>query len=225
MKCFVWQSQEGPRLPIVAISAMLPVMTDEMLMSVDMTDMDTTADMTAVTVVTVDEAADLAGVSARTIRRWIQRGILPSRTSGDRGKLVAPGDLRHARQAARGGHGHGHGQGHGHDGRVHDRGSDRADTVMDTDTPVPPVSVSASARSQMESIRDEWLQPLIDQIAEKSELIGALRTERNLATDARDVAERARRDEATQADQLVNLLEDRIRELARRLQSNDRSGA
>ena len=206
-------------MPTVAISAMLPVMTNKMRMSVDMTDMDTTA----VTVVTVDEAADLAGVSARTIRRWIQRGILPSHTSGDRGKLVAPGDLRHARQTARGGHGHG--QGHGHDGRVHDRGSDHADMVMDTDTPVPPVSVSPSARSQLESIRDEWLQPLIDQIAEKSELIGALRTERNLATVARDAAERARRDDASQADQLVNLLEDRIRELERRLQTNDTSDA
>jgi len=87
---------------------------------------------------------------------------------------------------------------------------------MDTDTGGPGVSVSPSARSQMESIRDEWLRPLIDQIAEKSELIGALRTERNLATAARDAAERARRDEAHQADQLVNLLEDRIRELERR---------
>ena len=204
-------------MPIVAIRAMLPDMTDEMLMSGDMTDVDTTAVMTAVTVVTVGEAADLAGVSTRTIRRWIQRGILPSRTSGDRGKLVAPGDLRHARHAARGGHGH------GQDGRVHGRGSDHADTVMDTDTPETPVSVSPSARSQLESIRDEWLQPLIDQIAEKSELIGALRTERNLAAAARDAAERARRNEAGQADQLVNLLEDRIRELERRLQNNDTS--
>jgi len=216
MKFFVSQSREGPPLPSFAISAMLPVMTDEMRMSVDMTDMD----MTAVTVVTVGEAAHLAGVSARTIRRWIQRGILPSHTSGDRGKLVAPGDLRHARQAARGGHGHGQ----GHDGRVHDRVSDHADMVMDTDTPVPPVSVSPSARSQLESIRDEWLQPLIDQIAEKSELIGALRTERNLATAARDAAERARLDEAGQADQLVNLLEDQIRELEAQLGTNDTSG-
>lgn len=95
---------------------------------------------------------------------------------------------------------------------------------MDTDTPVPPVSVSPSARSQLESIRDEWLQPLIDQIAEKSELIGALRTERNLATAARDAAERARRDEAGQADQLVNLLEDQIRELEAQLGTNDTSG-
>jgi len=212
-------------LPSFAISTRIPVMTDERRMSGDTTDMDTTdMDTTAVTVVTVDEAADLAGVSARTIRRWIQRGILPSHTSGDRGKLVAPGDLRHARQTARGGHGHGHGQEHGHDRRVHDRGSDHADMVMDTDTPVPPVSVSPSARSQLESIRDEWLQPLIDQIAEKSELIGALRTERNLATAARDAAERARLDEAGQADQLVNLLEDQIRELEAQLGTNDTSG-
>jgi len=91
------------------------------------------------------------------------------------------------------------------------------DTDTDTDTPVPPVSVSPSARSRMESIRDEWLQPLIDQIAEKSELIGALRTERNLATAARNAAEQALRDEANQADRLVNLLEDRIRELEQRL--------
>jgi len=195
-------------LPIVAASAMLPVMTNKMRMSVDMTDVDTAA----VTVVTVDEAAHLAGVSARTIRRWIQRGILPSHNSGDRGKLVAPGDIQHARQAARGGHGHGQGHvrpGHGH-------GRDRVDTDTDTDTPETPVSVSPSARSQLESIRDEWLQPLIDQIAEKSELIGALRTERNLATAARDAAERARRDDAGQADQLVNLLENRIRELEAR---------
>jgi len=217
MKFFVSQSREGPPLPSFAISAMLPVMTDEMRMSVDMTDMDTTA----VTVVTVDEAADLAGVSARTIRRWIQRGILPSHTSGDRGKLVAPGDLRHARQTARGGHGHGQ----GHDGRVHDRVSDHADMVMDTDTPVPPVSVSPSARSQLESIRDEWLQPLIDQIRVLERESGRQEERAQIAQERAERSDQARRDDASQADQLVNLLEDRIRELERRLRGNDRSGA
>ncbi len=38
---------------------------------------DTVRDTTAVMLVTVEEAAQLAGVSVRTIRRWIQHGHLP----------------------------------------------------------------------------------------------------------------------------------------------------
>jgi len=92
--------------------------------------------------------------------------------------------------------------------------------------------VSPSARSQLETIRDEWLQPLIDQIGALQFDNGRLTAERDAAARTQAVAERerleaeqTRRDDASQADQLVNLLEDRIRELERRLQSNDTAGA
>jgi excisionase family DNA binding protein len=74
------------------------------------------ADTVAVTVTTA-EAAVMAGVSQRTIRRWIQRGYLPAESDVD-GHRVSPSDLSGAKDAATGGHdrmsqadtsaGHGH---------------------------------------------------------------------------------------------------------------------
>jgi len=64
------------------------------------------------------------------------------------------------------------------------------------------------------------MAPVIARLTEQAEAIGELRAERNAAAAARAeveshrlAAEQARRDEAAQADQLVNLLEGRIREL------------
>ena len=127
------------------------------------TDRDTDAAM--VTLVTTEEAAQLVGVSARTIRRWIQRGLLAA-TEGDRGQVVSPADLRAAKLAA----GHGRGHGHGH-------GRTRPDTVTDAD--ISNVTVSPAARSQLEAIRDEWLQPLVNQLRDAERSIGRLEQERD----------------------------------------------
>ena len=166
--------------------------------------------------VSVEHAATLTGIPARTLRNWIAAGQLPA-MAGPRSKLLRLGDVVDAAAD--------HGRPIGQPASQPVAGGRPAMEELRSDSDRNSGTVAASARSQLESIRDEWLQPLIDQIAEKSELIGALRTERNLASAARDAAERACRDDASQADQLVNLLEDRIRELERRLQGNDRSGA
>ena len=55
-------------------------------------------DAATVTMVTTEDAARLAGVSVRTVRRWIQHGHLPA-LRVDRGKLVSPADIPEARKA------------------------------------------------------------------------------------------------------------------------------
>jgi excisionase family DNA binding protein len=128
-------------------------------------DTDRDRDAAMVTMVTTEEAAHLAGVSARTIRRWIQRGLLVA-TEGASGQLVSPADLPTAKQAA--GHGRGHGRGHGH----------RApDMVMDADT--TDVAVSPAARSQLEAIRDEWLRPMMERNEELARQLGRVEQERD----------------------------------------------
>ncbi|MDP9367186.1 MAG: helix-turn-helix domain-containing protein [Chloroflexota bacterium] len=154
-------------------------MTDDMAMTTAMTNVDTDTDMAMATMVTVEEAARLAGVSPRTVRRWIQHGALPCIETTERGKLVSPADLPAARLAARSGHGHvrdrdrrdrDHGHGHGHEG---------VDTAMATDTTA--VSVSPAARSQLEAIRDEWLRPLMERNEDLARENGRLQAERDAA--------------------------------------------
>ncbi len=125
----------------------------------------------AVTMVTVEDAAALANVSVRTIRRWIQRGHLPH-TEDDRGKGVSPADLPMAKERAR------HGQGRDHRTASHgrERGHDTMVTDADAATTAPALS---SATAQMEAIRDQWLRPLVDRIEELSRENGRLEHERN----------------------------------------------
>ena len=97
------------------------------------------------------------------------------------------------------------------------------DHVIDHD-PMPrrdeTVAVAVAARSQLEAIRDEWLRPLIDQIAGQARTIGRLE-EQWVAAEQRAIdrgialeAEQQRRQcDARQADQLVTLLEQRVRDL------------
>src|SRR5215210_8933685 len=49
--------------------------------------------------VTTAEAAQLAGVNVRTVRRWIERGYLPAETSSH-GSRVSPADLPLAKRRA-----------------------------------------------------------------------------------------------------------------------------
>jgi excisionase family DNA binding protein len=111
--------------------------------------------------VATDEAARIAGVSARTIRRWIQRGILPAIPTQD-GYLIAAADLAGVQTGA--------GQ------RSRSRGHAATGTDADTDTLV---TVNPNARAQLEAIRDEWLAPLVAQITTQAERIGHLEAERD----------------------------------------------
>ena len=131
------------------------------------TDRDTDAD-TAITVTTA-EAAQLVGVSARTIRRWIQQGWLPS-IDGPNGQRIHPGDLTEAARQAR--------QGRGHDrGRGHQPVATDAATVTDT---------AIAARGQLDAIMHEWLAPLVDRIGNLERENGRLEGERDQAQQERD---------------------------------------
>lgn len=145
----------------------------------------TDTDANTVTMVTVEAAARLAGVSVRTIRRWIQHGHLPY-VEGEQGKLVSPADLPLAKARASGGHGRshessGHGQGQGHEA---------TDTVTDAAMTGP----SPAAVAQLEAIRDEWLRPLVDRIEGLSKEVGRLEAERDALWSAVERLE-AERDE------------------------------
>ncbi len=127
---------------------------------------DTDAD--AAMMVTAEDAAAIAGVSVRTIRRWIQQGHL-AYEEGPAGKMVSPADLPAARRLAGRGRGHGHdrrGQGHGH-------GHNEADAATDAVTSAP------GALAPMEMIRDQWLAPLVARIEELSRDNGRLEAERD----------------------------------------------
>ena len=182
----------------------MPVMTD----TTDTGRPDTSADtdMTAatVTLVTTSEAARLAGVSARTVRRWVQRGLLAS-VASDGGQLVSPADLPAAKAASGGGHGHGHGHGHV---PVRGHGHGRVDTDTDTDTDIPAGAVSPAAVAQLEAIRDEWLAPLVARIEELARENGTLRERAAMVEQDRDrLAAEVARDRGL-ADRLVDLLEE-----------------
>ncbi len=134
------------------------------------------------------EAARVAGVSARTIRRWIEKGTLPAVTGAGGVLYVFPQDLEAARIAS----------GSRPSPVVRDRedsgdmspsGTDRDD--RDTSEAAGQVRdmlpvISPAARSQLEAIRDEWLAPLVAQIREQAEQVGVLRTERDRALQERD---------------------------------------
>ena len=136
-------------------------------------------DAATVTMVTTGEAARLARVSVRTVRRWIQHGHLPC-VETETGKLVSPADIPEARRRASGSRGHGRGRG----GHGHDDGHVRAATATATATGV--ASVPARASAQLEAIRDEWLQPLVTRIEELSRENGRLQAERDQAARERD---------------------------------------
>jgi len=129
-------------------------------------------DAATVTMVTTEDAAHLARVTVRTVRRWIQHGHLPT-IETDRGKLVSPADLPEARKRAS----RGHDRGHIRTPNGHDRGHDNMAT--DTDTAMTAPALSSAAKAQMEAIRDQWLRPLVDRIEELNRVNGRLEQERD----------------------------------------------
>jgi hypothetical protein len=139
---------------------------------------DVDTDTAAVTYVTVDAAAALANVSPRTVRRWIQKGFLPSQRNHS-GHVVSPADLPAAKVAA------GHGRGHSRDGLDHGHGHGQSDADVDTNTGDSTV-VYTQARAQLEAIRDEWLTPYVDKIERLSRENGRLEAERDAAQHERD---------------------------------------
>jgi DNA-binding transcriptional MerR regulator len=131
--------------------------------------------------VAIEVAGRLTGVPARTLRRWAEAGKVPV-VAGQRKRLVRLDNVR--RLAAMTGHqpdtvdvtGASAGQATGH----------MTEGVAGDNMPPSSSVVSPAARSQLEAIRDEWLQPLVDQLKEAERTIGRLEAERDQATQERD---------------------------------------
>ena len=131
--------------------------------------------------VAIEHAGRVTGDPARTLRRWAETGKVLV-VAGQRKRVVRLDDVR--RLAAMTGHqpdatdltGASAGQATGH----------MAEGVADDNMPPSSGAVSPAARSQLEAIRDEWLQPLIDQLREAERTIGRLEAERDQAAQERD---------------------------------------
>jgi hypothetical protein len=136
--------------------------------------------MSAPEYVAIEDAGRLTGVPARSLRRWAETGKVPI-MAGQRKRLGRLDDVR--RLAAMTGHqpdavdvtGAYAGQATGHmtEGVAHDN-------ILSSGalTPTP--------RAYLDEIRDEWLQPLIDQLREAERTIGRLEAERDQAGQERD---------------------------------------
>jgi hypothetical protein len=131
--------------------------------------------------VAIRHAARVIGVPGRTLRRWVKAGTLPV-VAGQRKPVVRLADVR--RLAARTGHQPDTADG---TGTTADQATGHmAEGAADDDMPPSPGSLSPAARSPLGAIRDEWLQPLIDQLREAERMIGRLEAERDQVAQERD---------------------------------------
>jgi len=131
----------------------------------------------------VESAGSIAGISPRTLRYWIKGGKLPA-VAGPKGKLVRLSDVlamaeltgkttASERQAA---------------GRSA-MSATSAEVFTGNTTGNDQLVVAPTAMAQLEAIRDQWLRPLIDELNEKSEEIGRLKAERDVAIEHVEIAE------------------------------------
>ena len=131
--------------------------------------------------VAIEVAGRLTGVPARTLRRWAEAGKVPV-VAGQWKRLVRLEDVR--RLAAMTGHHPDAADGAGADaGQAtgHVAEGDAGDTM-----PPDSSAVSPAARAQPETMREQWLQPLIDQLRESERIIGRLEVERDQVAQERD---------------------------------------
>lgn len=111
--------------------------------------------------VTVESASHMTGVPPRTLRRWVQDGKVAAIT-GQRGKLIRLGDVRTIAQLT---------------GRTVGQPATAEESAGQVTEDLPAISPAASA--QLAAIRDEWLRPLVDQVAELSKDLGRVTAERD----------------------------------------------
>ena len=110
--------------------------------------------------VPVERAAASTGIPARTLRYWIAHGKLPA-VAASRCKLVRLADVRHLADLT---------------GRPLSNGERSSATAVATSPApaLPPSLLAASDAVVFARIRDEWVQPLVVQIAYQAECIGQL---------------------------------------------------
>lgn len=123
--------------------------------------------------VAIEYAGQVTGVPARTLRRWAEAGKVPV-VSGQGKRLVRLDDVRRLAEVT----GHRPTSSKMADASAeHVTGHTAAD-VVDNNLPA---AVTDAARAQLEAIRDEWLQPLIDQLRETERALGRTEAERDQA--------------------------------------------
>jgi len=154
----------------------------------------------------VESAGSVAGISARTLRYWIKGGKLPA-IAGQRGKLVRLGDVLDMAELT-GKSAIDSRQPVGNVGNPATSAARSAgnvagnDELIDERPAVPP-----AAMSQLEAVRDEWLQPLIDQIRQLEHGRGRLEEQRDQAIRERDELTQRLESDRVLTDQIVTSLE------------------
>lgn len=131
-------------------------------------------------------AADLLGVNERTIRRWLTEGrISAPKVRG--AYRFDPDEIERARLVL---------LGEDEAGNIiieadapDTTGSERTPGHARSDRTAADAALSTSARFQLESIRDEWLQPLITQLKDQAEEIGRLKEAESRERARADAAE------------------------------------
>jgi len=121
----------------------------------DTTRRDTTRDTTAEIVVDVATAARALGVSAGAVRKRLERGHLTGHKEAGQWRVVLPAD----------------------DATRHDAtNATRQDRTRHDATGG---AVTPAARSQLDAVRDGWLQPLVDQLRALERDYGRVEQERD----------------------------------------------
>ena len=144
----------------------------------------------------ITEAAKHLGVTTELLRKRAQRGTIPAYKADGRWFVVLD-------QA---------------DDPVQDSTRDQAHVVLDEaqmtgqdSVPIPPGrGIAPAAMSQLEAIRDEWLQPLIDQLKTQATQIGRLEVERDQAI-AQMRATIRERDLLQQAAEMAHAAEEQLK--------------
>jgi hypothetical protein len=123
-------------------------------------------------VVSVADAAATLGISEGAVRKRIERGQLVGRKVAGQWQIIlnATDESQTTRhdatdQPTRQGLSH----------------TTRRDTTTGAHDASQLPAVAPAAMAQLEAIRDEWLQPLIDQLKDQAEEIGRLKAERDTA--------------------------------------------
>ncbi len=108
---------------------------------------------------TIGQAARLLGVSENAVRQRIKRRSLPAAKVEGVWRVWLPDQ-------------------EGRPPGDHEVGY-QGDHQPDQEATSPSVAVSPAARAQLEAVRDEWLQPLVDQLRSAERTIGRLEAERD----------------------------------------------
>lgn len=176
-------------MPCPPVGAMLPVMDNRTARDTRPgQDRTSGQDRTA----TVAEVAAALGVTPSAVRKRLARGKLDGYKDNDTWRVYIDVAGQQDRTGAT---------------------SRPAPPGQDTGQDRTSYAVSPSAMSQLEAIRDAWLQPLVDQIATLSRELGHAEEQRDAATAALDAERQRRQSDNRQADGLVELLEARVRDL------------